>query len=253
MSVPGSSHESPLGPRNFATTRWSIVLAAGKPGAEHSQAALATLCQTYWYPIYAFIRRRGYSVMDAQDCTQEFFATLLEKDYVQDADRERGRFRTFLLTAVTRFLSKQRERERAAKRGGGRLVLSLDLDAGEGRYQSEPVEQWTPERLFERRWALTLLERVLARLGERYAEQGKRALFESLKTFLTQPETAGMQADQAAGLGMTEGALKVAVHRLRRRYRDLLREEIAETVAQPDEMADELDYLMAALRGGGVT
>jgi RNA polymerase sigma-70 factor (ECF subfamily) len=208
------------------------------------------LCQTYWYPIYAFIRRRGYSAIDAQDCTQEFFATLLEKDYVQDADRERGRFRTFLLTAVTRFLAKQRERERAAKRGGGRLVLSLDLDAGEGRYQLEPVEHWTPERLFERRWALTLLEQVLARLGERYAEQGKRDLFETLKVFLTYPETAGMHADLAAQLGMTEGALKVAVHRLRRRYREMLKDEITETVTHPDEMADELDTLMAALRGG---
>jgi DNA-directed RNA polymerase specialized sigma24 family protein len=250
MSRSGSHPQSPPGPQNFATTRWSIVLAAGQPDAAQSRAALATLCQTYWYPIYAFIRRRGYSVIDAQDYTQEFFATLLEKDYVQDADRERGRFRTFLLIAVTRFLSKQREREHAAKRGAGRLVLSLDLDAGEGRYQLEPVEQWTPERLFERRWALTLLERVLERLGERYAEQGKRELFESLKVFLTAPETAGMHAEQAARLGMTEGALKVAVHRLRRRYRDLLKEEIAETVAHPDEMAAELDYLMAALRGG---
>ncbi len=225
-------------------------MAAGQPDAEPSRAALATLCQMYWYPLYAFIRRRGYSVVDAQDCTQEFFATLLEKDYVQDADRERGRFRTFLLTAVTRFLAKHHERQSAAKRGGGRRLLSLDLNAGEGRYALEPAEQWTPERLFERRWALTLLERVLERLGNRYAEQGKRELFENLKVFLTAPETAGLLAERAARLGMTEGALKVVVHRLRRRYRELLKEEIAETVAAPEEMTDELDYLMAALRGG---
>src|SRR5262249_33649855 len=143
------------------------------------------LCQIYWYPVYAFIRRRGYSTADSQDLTQEFFATLLEKDYVRLADRERGRFRTFLLTAVTRFLTKQRERAHTAKFGGGRTALSLDLQSGEARYLLEPAEHWTPERLFERRWALTLLDRVIARLGERYAEQGKRDLFERLKGVLT--------------------------------------------------------------------
>jgi RNA polymerase sigma-70 factor (ECF subfamily) len=247
--TPSASPEPLSGERNFATTRWSIVVAAGAPDAPDGHAALATLCQTYWYPVYAFIRRRGASAADAQDLTQEFFAVLLEKDYVRLADRERGRFRTFLLTAVTRFLAKQRERDHAAKRGGGRTTLSLDLEHGEERYQLEPVEHWTPERLFERRWALTLLDRVIAQLSERYAEQGKRELFERLKGALTGVGSADENAELALQLGLSEGALKVAVHRLRRRYRDLLKQEIAETVADPDETADELDYLLSALRG----
>jgi RNA polymerase sigma-70 factor (ECF subfamily) len=248
--APSAFHPEPLsGERKFATTRWSIVVAAGTPDAPEGQAALATLCQTYWYPVYAFIRRRGASATDAQDLTQEFFTALLEKDYVRLADRARGRFRTFLLTAVTRFLSKQRERDQAAKRGGGRTVLSLDLERGEERYLLEPVERWTAERLFERRWALTLLDRVIARLGERYAEQGKRELFERLKGVLTGVGSADENAALALQLGLSEGALKVAVHRLRRRYRDLLKQEIAETVADAAETADELDYLLAALRG----
>jgi RNA polymerase sigma-70 factor (ECF subfamily) len=226
-------------------------VAAGAPDAPAGKSALATLCQTYWYPVYAFIRRRGFSTADSQDLTQEFFAALLEKDYVRLADRERGRFRTFLLTAVTRFLTKQRERDNAAKRGGGRTVLSLDLESGEARYLLEPAEHWTPERLFERRWALTLLDRVIARLGERYAEQGKRDLFERLKGVLTSADSPDQNEALAAELALSEGALKVAVHRMRRRYRDLLKQEIAETVADPDESGDELDYLLAALRGGG--
>ena len=225
-------------------------MAARAADAAEGKSALATLCQTYWYPVYAFIRRRGFSTADAQDLSQEFFATVLEKDYVRLADRERGRFRTFLLTAVTRFVTRQRERDRAAKRGGGRTVLSLDLEHGEVRYLLEPVEHWTPERLFERRWALTLLDRVIARLGERYAAQGKRELFECLKGVLTGVGSADENAALAAQLGLSEGALKVAVHRLRRRYRDLLKQEIADTVADSDETADELDYLLAALRGG---
>src|SRR5262245_11419952 len=248
---PSASPPDPLsGERKFATTRWSIVVAARTPEAAEGKSALATLCQTYWYPVYAFIRRRGASAADAQDLTQEFFAALLEKDYVRLADRERGRFRTFLLIAVTRFLTKQREREHAAKRGGGRTVLSLDLEHGEERYLLEPVEHWTPERLFERRWALTLLDRVIARLGERYAGQGKRDLFECLKGMLTGALPAEENAELASQLGVSEGALKVAVHRLRRRYRDLLKQEIADTVADSDETANELDYLLAALRGG---
>jgi RNA polymerase sigma-70 factor (ECF subfamily) len=225
------------------------VVAARTPDAPEGRTALATLCHIYWYPVYAFIRRRGFSSADSQDLTQEFFAALLEKDYVRLADRERGRFRTFLLTAVTRFLAKQKERDHAAKRGGGRAVLSLDLKSGEARYLLEPAEHWTPERLFERRWALTLLDRVIARLGERYAEQGKGELFERLKGVLTGAMSPDENSQLASQLGLSEGALKVAVHRLRRRYRDLLKQEIAETVADPGETADELDYLLAALRG----
>ena len=225
------------------------MVAAGKPDAASAKTALATLCETYWYPVYAFVRRRGYSAHDAQDCTQEFFAALLEKDYVRTADRERGRFRTFLLTAVSRFLSKQKDSARARKRGGGRKILSIDVEDGEGRYQLEPVDRWTPELMYERSWALALLERVLLRLGQRYAEQGKSALFDRLKPFLTGAETTEMNADLTAELDLTEGALKVAVHRLRRRYRELLKEEIADTVASPDDVPNELEYLLAALRG----
>jgi len=236
--------------KRFATTRWSIVLAAGERDAAEAEPALATLCEIYWYPVYAFIRRRGLSPVDAQDATQSFFAVLLEKDYVSVADPEQGRFRTFLLTAVSRFLSKQWESDRALKRGGGRPLPSIDAAVGEDRYQLEPTDDWTPERLFERRWALTLLDRVLARLEQRYTEQGQSQLFEKLKGCLTGAEPEVSHTDLAAELQMTQGALKVAIHRLRRRYRDLLKAEIAETVAGSDEVADELDYLLAALRGG---
>jgi len=225
------------------------VAAAGNHRGPDSGAALATLCETYWYPVYAYIRRRGYPAADAQDLTQGFFAALLEKDFVRLADRERGRFRTFLLTAVSRFLSKQMDRATAKKRGGGVKTFSIDVDAGEGRYALEPSEQWTPERLYERRWALTLLERVLARLGDRYAAQGKEVLFENLKEFLTDAGQTSGHAERAAKLGLAEGALKVAVHRLRRRYRDLLKQEIADTVADTADVEDELDVLLSALRG----
>jgi RNA polymerase sigma-70 factor (ECF subfamily) len=189
------------------------VVAAGKPDTDNAKSALATLCETYWYPVYRFVRRRGYSADDAQDCTQEFFAALLEKDYVRAADRERGRFRTVLLTAVSRFLSKQKDRTRATKRGGGRRILSIDLKAGEGRYQLEPVDRWTPELIYERSWALALLERVLARLGGRYAEQGKSELFNRLKPFLAVAGLPATNACLASELNLSEGALKVAIHR----------------------------------------
>jgi RNA polymerase sigma-70 factor (ECF subfamily) len=199
--------------------------------------------------VYAYIRRRGYRAADAQDLTQGFFAALLEKNFVRLADRERGRFRTFLHTAVSRFLSKQADRATAKKRGGGVKTFSIDVDASEGRYAVEPSDQWTPERLFERRWALTLLERVLARLGDRYAAQGKGVLFENLKEFLTDAGQTSGHAALAAKLGLAEGALKVTVHRLRRRYRDLLKQEIADTVADTADVEDELDILLSALRG----
>ncbi len=233
----------------FATTRWSIVVAAGKPDTASSQTALATLCETYWYPVYAFVRRRGYSAHDAQDCTQEFFAALLEKDYVRAAEPERGRFRTFLLTAVSRFLSKQRDRAQTRKRGGGRKIFSIDVEAGEGRYQLEPVDRWTPELMYERSWALALLDRVLTRLGQKYADQGKSELFERLKPLLTAADTDADKAELAADLKLSDSALKVAIHRLRRRYRDMLKQEIADTVASPADVANEFEYLLDALRG----
>ena len=250
--MPQTSSQSssvPGGNRRFVTTRWSLVLAAGQKGTAEAETALATLCESYWYPVYAFLRRRGLKAADAQDLTQGFFALLLEKDYVRAADRELGRFRTFLLTAVSRYLSKERERNRAQKRGGGNPAFSLDFDAGELRYQNEPADEWTPERLFERRWALTVLDRVLERLGQDYADQGKEELFSHLKVFLTGASGLPSYAELAEPLNLSEGAVKVAVHRLRRRYRELLRQEIAGTVSAPEDVADELNCLLAALRG----
>src|SRR5215813_1425775 len=169
----------------FATTHWSLVLAAGKRASADALAALAALCQTYWYPLYAYVRRQGHQPDDAQDLTQEFFARLLEKHYLQSADPERGRFRSFLLTTFKRFLSKERDRERTKRRGGGRKVLPLDFEAGERRYSLEPAHEATAERIYEQRWALTLLDRVFARLREEFDQAGKRKAFNCLKVFLT--------------------------------------------------------------------
>lgn len=237
------------GGSRFATTHWSVVLAAGGERSPEAHQALATLCETYWYPLYAYVRRRGYAAEDAQDLTQAFFAALLEKVYLRAADRERGRFRSFLLTALKRFLSKEWDRAHAQKRGGTHGPISLDVQSGETRYSLEPSHDWTPERIYERRWALTLLDQVMARLRQRYVADGKEQLFDLLKAFLTGESGAPPYSQAAAELAMTEGAVKVAVHRLRRRYRELLRSEIAQTVAHPGEVDDELRFLRAAVRG----
>lgn len=238
---------SPSG--QFATTRWTLIQAAGRDGSAESQAALAVLCRQYWYPLYAFVRRRGSTVEEAQDLTQAFFARLLEKQYLRVADPERGRFRTFLLAAFNHFLANEQERKTAQKRGGGRPVLSLDFQAGEQRYLQEPAHEWTPERIFERRWVLTLLDHVLAGLRDEYTAAGKGPLFEHLKGFLTGEPPAQTQAELAETLGLTPGAVKVAIHRLRGRYRDRLREEIAQTVSDPADVDEELRRLFAAVRG----
>jgi RNA polymerase sigma factor (sigma-70 family) len=241
---------SSTGDPQFHTTQWSLVVAAAGEGGEEPRAALAELCQAYWYPVYAFLRRRGNSPHDASDLTQEFFATLLEKDYLADADPERGRFRSFLLTAVSRLASKQQDKAAAQKRGGGWKLLSLDFDDGEARYQREPAHEETAERIFERRWALTLLERTLAALREQHVAAGKLALFDALKSFLTGDADAPLRRTIAEELGMTEGAVKVAVHRLRQKYRELLRAEIAQTIAGQADVDGELAELRNALRGG---
>ena len=228
-----------------------MVLAAGKDAASNADAALAALCQMYWYPLYAFVRRLGHQPADAQDLTQAFFARLLEKHYLRAADPERGRFRSFLLASCKHFLSKERDRAKAQKRGGGRKVLPLDFEAGERRYSLEPTHEATAEKVYERRWALTLLDQVFARLRNEFDRAGKRNEFDHLKVYLTGEATTLSYRDVAAELGMTEGAVKVAVHRLRRRYRELVREEIAHTVAGPDEVAEELRRLFAALRPPG--
>jgi RNA polymerase sigma factor (sigma-70 family) len=240
--------DSSSGPAQFATTHWSLVLEA-RGSSPQSQSALEELCRCYWYPVYAFLRRRGSSPEDSSDLTQGFFATLLEKEYLDDVDRQKGRFRTFLLTAVSRFASKAHQREHAQKRGGGRKLLSLDVSEGECRYQHEPVDDWTPEKIFARRWALTILDGALARLRNDHEESGRTALYEALKVYLTGDSGAPPLAEVASRLSMTEGAVKVAVHRLRERYRQALREETGQTVAEPADVEDELKTLLAALRG----
>jgi RNA polymerase sigma-70 factor (ECF subfamily) len=230
----------------FTTTRWSLVAAAAKPqAAAAARQALGELCGLYWYPVYAFIRRRGHSADESGDLTQEFFARLIEKAGIAGADPAKGRFRSYLLGACRHFLANERERTTAKKRGGGRIVESLDLADAERRYAAEPADDRTPEQVFERRWALTLLDGVLAGLRAEYAAAGQDLLFDRLKLSLT--GEAGTFQEMAVELGMTEGAVKVAAHRLRRRYRGRLRAAIAETVASPEEVEAEIRDLFAVL------
>jgi len=235
--------------RQFASTRWSLIAAAAVRDSPECEEALATLCGLYWYPLYAYARRRLPQAQDAQDLTQEFFARLLEKDYLQQADRRRGRFRAFLLTAFKHFMAKEHERVHALKRGGGRKLLPLDFNRGERRYHQEPSHEATPEILYERSWGLMLLEQGLTRLREELAGAGKERLFECLKGTLTVEATPRSYVELAGELGMTAEALKVAIHRLRRRYGELIRAEIAQTVTTPEEIEDELRELFAAVRG----
>jgi RNA polymerase sigma-70 factor (ECF subfamily) len=239
--------------RHFPTTMWTLVLSAGRQTDAQSSEALASLCEKYWYPLYAYIRRRGYPVEQAQDLTQEFFVRVLEKRYIGRADRSKARFRTFLLSSLTYFLCDEVDRQRALKRGGTHTHLPFEVRDGEEIYRREPSHSETPEKIFERRWALVLLDRVLARLGEEFADRGKRAHFERLKVFLLGQRGDVPYAELARELETTEGALKVAAHRLRTRYRHLLRAEIAETVAGSADIDGEIRYLAAALAGKSVS
>jgi RNA polymerase sigma-70 factor (ECF subfamily) len=241
-----SSKSDAAGRRSFATTHWSLVVAAAHDSQPDAEAALATLCETYWYPLYYYVRRRGHRAEEAMDLTQEFFATLLEKEYLRAADRERGRFRSFLLASLTHFLAKEWRRASAQKRGGGRTPLPLDLQTGESRYSQEPSHDATPEKAFERRWALLVLERALSKLRDEYAAGGKADLFRRLAGFLGGEKSVPYK-QVAADVGMTEAAVKVAVHRLRRRCRQVLRAEVAQTVADPADVDAELRDLMAAV------
>lgn len=242
----------------FATTHWSMVMRAGRCGGQGSDfrsseanRALATLCENYWFPLYAFVRRAGHSAQDAQDLTQEFFLQLLSQKFLAVADRHRGRFRSYLLGALKHFLAKQWRRRGAQKRGGRQSILSLDFDTGESRYrQMEPVDSMTPERLYEKRWALSLLDLVLRRLREEFVAAETVHLFDSLKPFLVGGHETPAYREVAEQLGVTEGAVKVAVHRLRRRYRGLLKEEIAQTIGEGESLDDELSHLLAALGSG---
>jgi RNA polymerase sigma-70 factor (ECF subfamily) len=233
----------------FATTHWSVVLAAGQSASPNAQQALEKLCRNYWYPLYAFVRRQGNSPEDAQDLTQEFFARLLDREFVALADPARGRFRSFLLGCLKHFLSEQHRRAARLKRGGGHTVLSWDTQSAEERYGSEPADRLTPEKIYERRWALALLETALARMSEEIARGVQARLLPELRSFLWGERNSASYAEIAAQVGLTEASLKVTVHRLRRRYRELLREEVADTVGSGEEIDEELRHLMAAIRG----
>lgn len=234
--------------REFAATRWSVVLVAGRRSSPDSRRALESLCEAYWYPLYAYVRRRVADVNDAHDLTQAFFAELLTKNYVGSAKAERGRFRAFLLTSLKHFLSKERERARAQKRGGGKAPIPLDFASADSRYRIEPVRGLTAEQIYDREWAVALLGRILQRLEAESADAGKADQFQELKAFLIGEHSGSTYADVAVRLNTTEAAVKMAASRLRRRYRELLREEIAETLSRPDDIDDEISKLFATLQ-----
>jgi RNA polymerase sigma factor (sigma-70 family) len=233
-------------PGLFATTHWSVVLTAGRHALPQAIEALEKLCRTYWYPLYTYVRRRGHDAQDAQDLTQEFFCRLLQRNYLAQADPHKGKFRSFLLVAVNHLLANEWDRAKTIKRGGQVTFLSLD-DAAEQRYLEEPATDLSPERIYEQSWAVALLGKVLARLREECAASGKANQFDDLKRFLTGEKPSVSYAKLAATLDTTEAALKMAVQRLRRRYGELLREEIAHTVADPEQVEDELRHLCEVL------
>jgi RNA polymerase sigma-70 factor (ECF subfamily) len=241
-------HDKTSRPKNyFATTHWSVVLTAGATDTTRAGEALARLCQTYWYPLYAYVRRRGVNAHDAEDLTQGFFAQLLERRALAHANPDAGRFRAFILTALNHFLINEWQRGRAQKRGGDAQTISLDLAAAEKRFDLEPPDNSTPDKIFEKQWALALLNEVLNRLEAEYQAEGKGELFAALKRTLAGSRESQPYAALAEQLGMTESALKVAVHRLRKRYRELIRAEIAHTVGQSDDIDSEMRHLFAAL------
>ncbi len=228
----------------FATTQWSQVLAARGGSTRQSRAALESLCSAYWYPLYAYVRRHGYDPEDACDLTQGFFEHLLETDLLQAADPSRGKFRSFLLTSLKNFLAHEREKAGALKRGGGETPISLDADDAETRFSLEPADELTPEVLFERRWAITLMERSMMRLQRASEEKGDPERFDLLKTYLTGSEPRIPHKEAAEHLGMSESSIRVAIHRMRKQYGEFLRQEIADTVADTEQVDDELKYLL---------
>jgi RNA polymerase sigma-70 factor (ECF subfamily) len=233
----------------FATTRWTVVLAAGHRGAPQAAVALEELCRTYWYPLYAYVRRHGHSREDAEDLTQAFFARLLEKNYLENVSSDKGKFRAFLLMAVKRFMANEWDHANRQKRGGGQRPLSLDWQDANTRYQINPADNLSPDKLYDRAWATTMLERVITRLRDESAAEGKARQYEQLKTYLMAGKSDIPYAQAAAALEISEGAVRVAIHRLRRRYRELLREEISQTLADPAQADEELQALFAALVG----
>jgi RNA polymerase sigma factor (sigma-70 family) len=237
----------PTAPQIFATTHWSVVLLAAENGSTEGHNALAKLCETYWYPLYAYMRRRGHSCEDAQDLAQNFFARLLEKNSLRHANPDRGRFRTFLLSSASNFLNNEWDRAKAQKRGGGQKTISWDERDSEGRYLNEPIEKMTPERIFEKRWTTTLLELVLKKTKDEFLTNGRVELFEALKVHIWGDEPAASYVQLAVQLNMTVVAIKVTVHRLRKRFRELLRQEIARTVSDQEQVEDEIRHLISVM------
>ncbi len=236
-------------PSLFVTTRWSVVLAAQDKASPDSAAAWETLCRTYWYPLYAYVRHQGHSPHDAQDLTQEFIARFLAKDYLKAADREKGHFRTFLRVALKRFLLNEWDRVRALKRGGGQTIVSFDTEVAEAKYKTEPVGQ-PPDQIYEREWAMALLQKTMADLRNEYETAGKTGEYERLKTCLTAERGAIDYAKIARDLGMNEGAVRVAVHRLRKRFREVFREAVADTVSEANEVDEEVRHVVGLLSQG---
>jgi RNA polymerase sigma factor (sigma-70 family) len=241
----GQTIHTLAGPSQFPTTRWTLVVAAANPERKEARAALVSLCEGYWYPLYAYLRRRGYPAEQSQDLTQEFFVRLLEGRYLDRADPEKGRFRSFLLTSLKFFVADEGDLQRAQKRGGG-MVVALEFSSGEERYQREPSHDETPERIYERRWALSVLDRVVEKLRGEFVQHGRSEHFERLKVFLLGQAEAPYAA-LAREMNTSEGALKVAIHRLRKRYRELFRQEIADTVADASDVESELRFLAEVL------
>jgi DNA-directed RNA polymerase specialized sigma24 family protein len=230
----------------FATTHWTVVLAAGRRSTPQSNRALEELCRNYWYPLYAYVRRHGHSKEDAEDLTQGFFASFLKRNYLEGVSSEKGRFRAFLLGSLKHFLANEHDRAGRQKRGGGVAPLSLDWQDADTRYQIDPADRLAPDKLYDRAWAVTLLEQVIARLRAECAAEGRAALFDQLKPFLMVGKSDIPYADAAARLGLNEGAARVAVHRLRKRYRELLRAEIAQTLTDPADLDEEMRALFQA-------
>ena len=249
MPVSSEGRTFAPGPAHFATTHWSVVLQAGIKDSPRAEAALAEIYRAYWYPLYAFVRGRGYEMHDAQDIAQDFFAALLKKNYLDCVNRDKGRFRSYLLGALKHFLTNEWHKANREKRGGKHTLIALDEMLAEDRWKQEPAHDATPEKIYERNWAETLLERIVLRLRSEHDRAGKGRHFEVLKVFLSGEKNQESYARIALQLDMSAAAVKVAVYRLRQRYRELLRAEIASTVVHPGEVEDELRYLVAVLRG----
>lgn len=244
-----SMPESFQGAREFRSTHWSVVLAAGDSSARETTAALEKLCRAYWYPLYAFVRRQGWDEHDSQDLTQAFFAYLLEKKGVARADPQKGKFRSFLLASLTNFLNNERDKRQRLKRGGGLEIVPLDVEPGEARYRAEPAAGDTPERQFERQWAQTVVEAAVAKLQQEFASGGQADRFLVLKDFLMGDAETLSYADAGAKLGLSVPAVTSAIHRFRGRFREMFRDEIANTLENPQNTEEEIRYLLAALSG----